>query len=134
MSTLDWSLLNLLVVEDEKDLRDLIALLFRKKGCQVFTAGNGHEGFSIVQSEKIDLVISDVRMPEEDGVQMLKKIRARDPDLPIVFLATGFADIDRKTAKELGAADLIHKPFRISALMEAIETVLMASRKIGVAS
>jgi len=119
--SLKWQKLKVLIAEDEEDLRNTIVMVFQRKGAQVFSACNGYEALEILNKEEINIVVSDVRMPKCDGVELLKTIRATHPDVPVVFLATGFADITEKLAKEYGAEDLIQKPFSISMLFSVIE-------------
>lgn len=126
MSEVDWENLRVLVVEDEEVLREAIESLFLKKGCKVHTSENGRKAFAIVESEEIDFVISDVRMPDGDGLELLQKLRARNPHLPLVLLATGFADLTEEEAIKRGAVALMHKPFRGAKLVQQVETFLIA--------
>lgn len=111
----------LLIVEDEADLREPLAMEFESLGCKVFEAPNGVEGFDIVCREKIDVVISDIRMPGGDGIEMLRKIKARDHLAPVVMLITGFSDVSREEAYDLGAESILSKPFDLDAIEEAVE-------------
>lgn len=126
MSEVDWKNLRMLIVEDEDVLRDAIQALFQKKGCHVFSAENGRKAFAVVEKEKIDFVVSDVRMPDGDGLELLSKLRERNPDLPLVLLATGFADLTEEEAIKRGAVALIHKPFRGAKLVQQVESFLIA--------
>jgi DNA-binding response OmpR family regulator len=132
MSSPDWKDLRILVVEDEEDLRTVLCSFIRKKGATVFAAGNGLEGFEIVQTQDIDFVLSDVQMPLCNGIELVEKIRRKHPTVPVVFLATGFADISESDAKALGASGLIQKPFKMTALVPLIEAVLHAKSAIPV--
>lgn len=102
--------LHVLIVDDESDLRQALAFDFRRRGCQVFEASSGRTAIEVVRLHRIDVVLSDVRMPNGSGVDLLKEIREIDPDLPIVLLATGFADLTEAEALELGAYALLEKP------------------------
>lgn len=83
---------NLLFVDDEANILAALRRLFRPLGYRIFTAESGAQGLEIIASEKIDLVISDMRMPEMDGAQFLEQVRHRSPD-SIRILLTGYADI-----------------------------------------
>jgi CheY-like chemotaxis protein len=120
---------HILVVDDEKLLREAIAFDFKRQGCVLFLAAGGKEALGIVLNNKIDAVISDVRMPNGDGVSLLDEIRTHSPDLPIVLLVTGFADIDREQAQKHGAIGLLEKPIDRKKLMSAIVGALTGSQQ-----
>jgi DNA-binding NtrC family response regulator len=122
---LDWSKYKVLVVEDEEDLRNILCMFFkRRKAAKVMSACNGEEALKIVEGESVDLVLSDVRMPGTDGVWLLDKLRQRNPEIPVVFLATGFADLSESEAKARGALGLIPKPFSVTVLFKILEDTL----------
>ncbi len=125
MSKRELKDLKILIVEDEPELRKILSLLLVRKGLQVTTASNGNEGFAQIESQPFDVVISDVKMPYCDGIQLLSKIRQRDSRVPYVYLATGFADINEQEAIALGARGLVHKPFNIQMIVEQIEKCLV---------
>jgi len=124
-SKIKWDQLQILVVEDEPDLREILVMVFEQEGSQVFSAKDGSEALKIMQTENPDFVLSDVRMPKVDGIQFLETIRKRHPSQPPIFLATGFADIDEPQALRKGAVSLIAKPFNINDLFALIEDKLM---------
>ncbi len=115
--SVDWDKLNVLVVEDDENLREVIVEMFQAKLCNVKNAGNGREALSILDSNNIDIVFSDIRMPIMDGVEMLKKIEARKQEKPLVFLTTGHADVDETEVKKMGAQALYYKPFHCEKLI-----------------
>src|SRR5487761_2285976 len=82
----------ILFVDDEANILSSLKRLFRPFGYQIFTAESGSQGLEIMEREKIDLVVSDMRMPEMNGAQFLEKVRAGWPDT-IRILLTGFAEI-----------------------------------------
>lgn len=114
----------ILVVDDEKDLREVIAYDLEKQGFEVLMASNGKEAFEIVTQNEIHLVITDIRMPEEDGIQLLKKIRSLDPSKPVVMLISGFSDVPIEEAYHLGAAAVFAKPFDRKEFFDAIRWAL----------
>src|SRR5829696_6291251 len=83
----------LLLVDDEANILSALRRLFRPNGYRVLTAGGGEEGLAVLARESVDLVISDMRMPNMDGSQFLAKVRAGWPDVLRVLL-TGFADVN----------------------------------------
>ncbi len=114
----------ILVVDDEPDLRDLLMEEFKNLGANVVGAANGQEAIEIIESQSVDVVISDVRMPGGDGASLLEKIRKIDPKKPHVFFLTGFADMDSSEAVRMGAKGLFHKPIDWAVLIETIEACL----------
>ena len=113
---------HILLVDDDPDLREAIAYDLKKKGCILYQASSGSEALGIIdQYSEIEFVISDVRMPEGSGTDMLKRLRAKNPKLPIVVLATGFADLTKEQAIELGALALLEKPINRKLLIELLE-------------
>lgn len=114
----------ILIVDDEPDLRELLAEEFLHHGCEILEAANGQLALECVLRNKIDVVISDVRMPDMNGTHLLEKIRERDPVKPHVFLLTGYADIDSKEAIKKGAKALFLKPIDWQKLVAQIEECL----------
>lgn len=110
----------ILIVDDEEDLREAIAFDFRRKKFRVLTASCGNEAMKFVESEHIDIVLTDVRMPNGDGVELLDRIKARNPLLPVVMLITGFADISLVEAYDKGADAVFSKPFDRKAMYESV--------------
>ncbi len=117
--------IKVLVVDDEEDLREILSEDFANVGATVFTAKNGREAFEIVKRESPEVVLSDVRMPGGDGVELLKQIRtlSQTPP-PYVFLLTGFADIQADETIALGGQGLVAKPFNLRQLRERIIQIL----------
>ena len=107
---------NILIVDDEQSYRQLLSLVFEGDGHTIRTAANGLEALSLLQAEPSDVVISDVKMPDMDGIEMLRSIRETLPDLGIVFM-TAFASVEAaREAFKLGADDFIQKPFDVEEL------------------
>ena len=129
MSQVNWPQVNILVAEDEDDLREILVSIFESEGSQVYAARDGNEAVEIINQHPVDIVVSDIRMPNCDGVKLLEAIRARNPEIPLVFLATGFADINEQEAKKKGAEELIRKPYTIPDLMATIESRLVLQPK-----
>lgn len=110
----------ILVVDDEPALRKAIIYDLKKKGFNVLDAENGTKAFEIVKNSKIDLVLTDVRMPGGDGVELLDRIKALNPKLPVVMFITGFADISVEEAYNKGVDAVFSKPFDRKALFAAV--------------
>ncbi|WP_077046367.1 sigma-54 dependent transcriptional regulator [Pseudomonas sp. KK4] len=107
---------NVLVVDDEPKLCDLLASALSQNGIQVFTAGNGLHALKVLESEDIDLVISDWRMPGMDGPQLLAEIKSRFPQLPVIVMTAYSTVKNAVQSMRNGAFDYIPKPFDIDEL------------------
>lgn len=110
----------ILIVDDEPDLLEAIAFDFRRNNFHVLTAGSGNEAFRLVENNEVDIVLSDVCMANGGGIDLLERIKARNPYQPVVMLITGFADITLEEAFERGADAVFPKPFDRKLLMQAV--------------
>ncbi len=124
--SVDLSGYKILIVDDEEDLREILSEEFSLQGATVFTAKNGREAFDVAIRENPDVILSDVRMPGGDGVELLKRIReVRGTTPPHVFLLTGFSDLQPEKVHELGGQGLLSKPFSLKHLRERVAQVLL---------
>lgn len=114
-----------LIVDDEEDLREIMARDFKLAGCRVLEASDGQEAFGILSShERIDAVVSDVRMPRGSGVMLLEKVRGLTKQVPVVLLVTGFSDITPSEAEQKGAIALMGKPVDRKRMLALISNAL----------
>lgn len=103
----------ILVVDDEKGMRDLLSKVLKKEGYQVFVAQDGEEGLEVIKNQSIDIVIADLDMPVMNGIEMIKHAKAFDPSLTIIII-TAYASMESAIeALKLGAYDYLIKPFNI---------------------
>lgn len=115
---------NLLIVDDEQSYRQLLSLVFETEGHSVRTAMNGREALEMLQVQPADLIISDVRMPDMDGIALLRAARELYQDIGIVLM-TAFATVDTaREAFKLGADDFIQKPFDVEELKLIVKKTL----------
>lgn len=115
---------NLLIVDDEQSYRQLLSLVFESEGHQVRTAMNGREALEALQKHPAEIIISDVRMPDMDGISLLRAARELYPDIGIVLM-TAFATVDTaREAFKLGADDFIQKPFDVEELKLIVRKTL----------
>lgn len=115
---------NILIVDDEQSYRQLLSLVFESDGHSIRTATNGREALALLQDESADVVISDVRMPDMDGIEMLSAVRETQPDLGVVLM-TAFASVETaREAFKLGADDFIQKPFDVEELKLIVKKTL----------
>jgi CheY-like chemotaxis protein len=118
----------ILIVDDEQDLREILSEDFALQGATVRTAKNGREAFELASEEMPHVILSDVRMPGGDGIELLQRIRAiYSTTPPHFFLLTGFADLDPQHAAAMGGQGLLPKPFSLKQLRECVMNVLLAS-------
>lgn len=114
----------LLIVDDEEALRNTIVFDFKRKGFNVIAAANGTEALAVLRKTRVDLVLSDIRMPAGDGVSMLEQIRADHPAIPVVIFITGFADVTTEECLKKGAAAVLSKPFDRKKLLDSVTEAL----------
>jgi CheY-like chemotaxis protein len=119
---------SILLVDDELLLAEITADWLRRKGCNVLTAQNGSQAWEILQEIKVDIVISDVRMPVMDGVELLAKITASGPGAPRVILVTGHSDFDRRNAYNLGVEIILDKPVQLQRLLDSAGRALSSKK------
>lgn len=115
--------MNILIAEDEDDIRNLIKLHLTKKGFNVYDASNGQDAFNIFNTIKLDLAILDVMMPLMDGITLLKHIR-KTSRIPVIFLTARSDDSDKILGLKLGADDYMIKPFNPAELTARVDAQL----------
>jgi len=113
----------ILVVEDEHDIAQLIALHLRDEGYTVTVAGDGHAGMRQAFARTWDLVLLDLRLPGPDGLSICKALRAEENYVPILMLTSKSAELDRVLGLELGADDYVTKPFSVSELVARVRSL-----------
>jgi CheY-like chemotaxis protein len=119
-----------LVVDDEEALRKFIAFDLRRKGFNVLEAANGRDALSLVLEHKIDVVVSDVRMPGGDGIELLDNIKNYHPGIPVVMFVTGFADLTIEDAYDKGANAVFTKPFKRNELLASINRAVTSKDEL----
>ncbi len=121
---------HLLIVEDDSEMRDLLRKVLEKEGYQISVAGDGREATASLSRHSFDLVVTDMLMPDDGGLELLRAIRESHPTLPVIII-TAFGDWGSYSrALELGAAAFISKPLKMAELTAAIQTAL-AGRGAG---
>lgn len=115
--------MNILIAEDEKDIRNLLELHLSKEGFNAFLATDGIEALNIFKKEKIDLAVLDIMMPNLDGISVLKEIR-ESSTIPVIFLTAKAQDADKILGLGLGADDYMVKPFSPIELIARIQAQL----------
>ena len=119
---------NVLVVDDEKEIRDAIEIYLRGENLKVFKAGDGIEALEILEEEKIHLIILDIMMPRLDGIRTCLKIREKQ-NLPIIMLSAKGEDSDKILGLNVGADDYMTKPFNHLELVARVKSQLRRYEK-----
>ncbi|MGL4848486.1 MAG: response regulator transcription factor [Clostridium sp.] len=114
---------NILVVDDEKEIRDAINIYLRGERLQVYNASNGIEALDIIDEKNIHLVILDIMMPKMDGIEACQKIREKN-NIPIIMLSAKGEDSDKILGLNVGADDYITKPFNHLELVARVKSQL----------
>ncbi len=113
-----------LIVDDDKALRSFLSSILEDEGYEVLLAATGAEGEALLEAKPIDVVLVDLRLPDEDGMSVLRKIKREEPDVQVIVL-TAFGAVESAVeAMRLGAYDYINKPFDVSELRLIIERAL----------
>lgn len=122
----------ILVVEDEKSVRENIVTLLTEEGYKVFSAQNGEQGINVAKSEEPDLIICDIMMPGKDGYAVLTELSnyRNTKTIPFIFLTAKVERSDLRLGMELGADDYLFKPFKIDELLKSVESRLKKSGMI----
>jgi DNA-binding NtrC family response regulator len=119
---------SILVVDDDHSLRNMLSIVLSKEGYQVEEAASGLEALKKLKGGKYDLVVSDIRMPDLSGIELLKRIKTHDPELPVIMITAYAATHDAIEAMKLGAEDYLLKPFNLEELKIVIGKSLSQKR------
>ena len=119
---------NILIVEDDKEIREGVQIYLQSQGYKVFQAADGIEGLEIIDREDIHLAIVDIMMPRMDGIRMTMKLREKH-DFPVIMLSAKSEEVDKITGLNIGADDYVTKPFTPMELMARVNSQLRRYRK-----
>lgn len=120
----------ILVVDDEKEIADLLELYLISDGFQVKKAYDAQEGLKIMRNEKIDLVLLDIMMPNIDGLEMCRRIRETN-NVPIIMVSAKTQELDKIVGLTTGADDYVTKPFNPLELMARVKSQLRRYRDLN---
>ena len=112
----------LLIVDDEIDVREFAKNFFQRRKIKVLTAASGEEALGLLDKEKPDLVLLDIRMEGMDGVAVLEEMRQRKDNTEVIMVTGISEELTMKRAKELGVIDYIHKPL----VLDELEKIVMS--------
>jgi len=126
----DGSPVRVVVVDDESSLSDLLGMALRYEGWDVRTAADGHSALSIIREFRPDVVVLDVMLPDIDGLQVLKRMRADGRDIPVLFLTAKDALDDRIAGLTAGGDDYVTKPFSLEELVARLRGLIRRSTSV----
>lgn len=118
-----------LIVEDEKGIRDTLAVFLKNQGYKVLQACDGVQGLKIIEDSEVHLAIVDIMMPMMDGITMVMKLREHY-DFPVIFLSAKSEDIDKITGLNIGADDYVTKPFEPMELIARVNSNIRRYKQI----
>jgi two-component system OmpR family response regulator len=113
-----------LVVDDEPNIRELVQVALKFHGCAVTTASSGKEALRQAAADRPDLIVLDVMMPDMDGFEVCRRLRAAGNEVPVIFLTARDTSSDTVTGLAIGGDDYVTKPFSVEALVARVRAVL----------
>ncbi|KPK85319.1 MAG: transcriptional regulator [Bacteroides sp. SM23_62_1] len=119
--------MNILLAEDDTDLRNILTQYLELQGFTIYSAENGKVGLELFKNEHVDLCILDIMMPVMDGFALAQKIRKLDSFMPVIFLTAKSQKADKIKGLKIGADDYITKPFEVEELILRIKNILRRS-------
>ena len=119
---------HVLVVEDDKEIREGVEIYLKSQGYEVFQAADGVEGLEVIEKEDIHLAIVDIMMPRMDGISMVVKLREKY-DFPVIFLSAKSEEVDKIMGLNMGADDYVTNPFTPMELLARVNSQLRRYRR-----
>lgn len=113
-----------LIVDDEEEIRDMLKTYLKREGLNVIGCSNGAEALDVVTRQEVDLVILDIMMEELDGFEVLRRLREKHQQMPVIFLSARQEEYDKVLGLGLGADDYVTKPFSPGELMARVKVQL----------
>src|SRR5215469_14806767 len=120
-----------LVVDDEPNIRELVQVALKFHGCAVSTAASGREAIRQAEAATPDLIVLDVVLPDIDGFEVCRRLRAAGNEVPVIFLTARDTSSDTVTGLAIGGDDYVTKPFSVEALVARVRAVLRRASRAG---
>jgi len=123
----------IVIIEDERDIVELVRYNFRKEGFEVESFGRGREGLDFLRRNPVDIVLLDILLPDDDGFNICRRLRADDHlrALPVIFLTAKGEEVDRILGLEIGGDDYVVKPFSPRELVARVKAVLRRQERVA---
>lgn len=115
---------HILIVDDDRDIRNLLADYLEKQGLRCTAAADGREMKAALERHRVDLIVLDLMLPGEDGLAICRRLRAAENHIPVIMLTAKGDDVDRIVGLEMGADDYLPKPFNPRELVARIQAVM----------
>jgi two-component system, OmpR family, response regulator len=123
----DGTPIRVLAVDDERSLTELLSMAMRYEGWQVTTAASGSEAVKAAREARPDAIVLDMMLPDFDGLEVMRRVRSEDPDVPVIFLTAKDAVADRINGLTAGGDDYVTKPFSLEELVARLRGLLRRS-------
>ena len=123
----DGTPIRILAVDDESSLTELLSMAMRYEGWQVSTAASGSEAVKAAREVRPDAIVLDMMLPDFDGLEVMRRVRAEDPDVPVIFLTAKDAVADRISGLTAGGDDYVTKPFSLEEVIARLRALLRRS-------
>ena len=123
----DGTPIRILAVDDENSLTELLSMAMRYEGWQVSTAASGNEAVKAAREVRPDAIVLDMMLPDFDGLEVMRRVRAEDPDVPVIFLTAKDAVADRINGLTAGGDDYVTKPFSLEEVIARLRALLRRS-------
>ena len=120
----------ILVVDDEKPIADILQFNLKKEGFDVYCAYDGNEAIKLVEEIQPDLILLDIMLPQQDGMEVCREVRKKY-DMPIIMLTAKDSEIDKVLGLELGADDYVTKPFSTRELIARVKANLRRQKQVA---
>jgi two-component system response regulator PilR (NtrC family) len=121
---------SILVVDDERSMRDFLKILLEKEGHEVSTAEHAEAALNLIPDHNFDVVVTDIRMPGMSGIELLGEIKEDNPDLAVIMITAFASPDDAVLAMKNGAFDYISKPFNVDEIKSVVESATSKNKKI----
>ncbi len=115
----------ILVVDDEPTLLEIVTDELDRAGATVFQCSSGNEAIEFLSQNSVDAILSDVRMPNGSGIDLMKNVRSHNSKTPIIFMVTGYSDLTHRQMTELGANAVFDKPYDFDVLVAQLTKQLL---------
>ena len=123
----DGTPIRILAVDDESSLTELLSMAMRYEGWQVSTAASGNEAVKAAREVRPDAIVLDMMLPDFDGLEVMRRVRSEDPDVPVIFLTAKDAVSDRINGLTAGGDDYVTKPFSLEEVIARLRALLRRS-------
>jgi len=120
-----WKDSRILISDDEPDMREIFSAWFRNLGCSVTEAADGEQALAALAGKNFDAIVTDVRMPRIDGIQLVQQLRRSGRYIPVVIFVSGFMDLTLPDAFDLGVEAVLSKPCEKKVLLSAVQRSLL---------